>query len=56
MPTDPSLAHARTLERLADRCDELADVADLMGDDGTAADLRSEAHRHRMVALRLLDG
>lgn len=46
---------ARHLERAADRCDELADVAELMGDDATAGSLRSTAHRNRMLALRLLD-
>lgn len=56
MPTDPPRVRARALERVADRCDELAEVADLMGDEGTAADLRTEAHRNRMFALRLLDG
>lgn len=47
---------ARRLEGDADRCDELADVAELMGDDATATQLRSAAHRHRMAALHLLDG
>lgn len=46
---------ARDHERTADRCDELADVADLMGDDATAHELRRRAHRNRMAALRLLD-
>jgi len=48
-----SLAHE--LEVTADRCDELAEGAELMGDAATALDLRSEGHRHRMRALRLLD-
>jgi len=48
-------ARARQLERDADRCDELAEVAELMGDEGTAASLRSAAHRHRTAALGLLD-
>jgi len=46
---------ARGHARAADRCDELADVADLMGDDATAGELRAEAHRNRMAALRLFD-
>ena len=46
---------AREHERAADRCDELADIADLMGDDATAQELRSQAHRNRMAALHLLD-
>lgn len=46
---------ARRHERTADRCDELADVAELMGDDVTAQDLRRRAHRNRMAALALLD-
>jgi len=56
MDPDERPPRARQLERDADRCDELADVAELMGDDGTAAGLRAQAHRNRMVALRLLDG
>jgi len=47
---------ARELERAADRCDELAEVAELMDDAGTAAELRSEGHGYRMQALQLLDG
>lgn len=54
-PDDHRPERARTIERAADRCDELAEVAELMGDDGTAAGLRSAAHRNRMLALRLLD-
>jgi len=46
---------ARQLERAADRCDELADIADLMGDDATALELRAQANRNRMAALHLLD-
>lgn len=48
-------ARARQHERAADRCDELADIADLMGDDATALELRAQAHRNRMTALHLLD-
>lgn len=60
VPEDPMLAgrlrRARDRARTADRDDELADVAELMGDDATAAELRTRAHRGRMDALRLLDG
>jgi hypothetical protein len=55
MSADDRPTRARQLERDADRCDELAEVAELMGDDATATALRSDAHRHRMRALQLLD-
>ena len=56
MSADPRPERAQQLEHDADRCDELADVAELMGDDATADRLRGDAHRHRLEALRLLDG
>lgn len=58
-PHDPSEVsrhdRARRHERVADRCDELADVAELMGDEATANELRDQAHRNRIAALGLLD-
>lgn len=35
----------------ADRLDELADTAELMGDDPTAARLRERAHRQRLDTM-----
>ena len=43
------------LARAADRLDELADTADLMGDTAGAVRLRDEARAHRMQAMHLLD-
>lgn len=43
------------LARAADRLDELADTADLMGDPDGAARLRGEARANRMQAMELLD-
>ncbi len=48
----------RPLDRLvseADRLDELADIADLMGDAPTAARLHGEAARRRERAMSELD-
>ena len=39
----------------AERLDELADTAELMGDDATAAGLRTEATRCREHAMTHLD-
>lgn len=39
----------------ADRADQLADTAELMGDDATAERLRAQAAGCRMVAMDLLD-
>ena len=39
----------------AERLDSLADIAELMGDDDTAASLRTEASGRRMQAMELLD-
>jgi hypothetical protein len=44
------------LARAADRLDELADTAELMGDVEGANRLRGEACAHRMQAMALLDG
>jgi hypothetical protein len=44
------------LTRAADRLDELADTAELMGDAVGAARLRGEARANRMHAMELLDG
>lgn len=46
---------ARRLSGTADRLDELADVAELMGDDPTALRLRGDAARCRDRAMALLD-
>ncbi len=46
---------ARTLSGTADRLDELADVAELMGDEPTALALRGDASRCRDRAMALLD-
>lgn len=43
------------LTRAADRLDELADTAELMGDEEGATRLRSEARATRMRAMDLLD-
>ncbi len=41
--------------RAAQRLDEMADTAELMGDDAGAARFRAEALGCRMVAMHLLD-
>lgn len=48
-------AAACTLTETAERLDELADVAELMGDDPTALRFRGDAARCRDRALALLD-
>lgn len=57
--TAPDAAPAPTVDdmrRTADRCDELAQTAELMGDDDGAARLRDTALLWRMRAMDLLDG
>jgi hypothetical protein len=49
---DPDVS---TLARSADRFDELADTADLMGDTDSAAAYREQATDCRMRAMTLLD-
>lgn len=44
------------LVRAADRLDELADTAELMGDSEGATRFRGEARANRMQAMELLDG
>ena len=39
----------------ADRYDEFAETAELMGDDAGASRFRSHAHRRRLQAMELLD-
>lgn len=43
------------LARAADRLDELADIAELMGDDDGATRLRRAAEVSRLEAMHLLD-
>lgn len=44
-----------TLRRAADRLEELADTADLMGDVAGAARMRTAASNRRLEAMALLD-
>ncbi len=44
------------LATAADRLDELADTAELMGDQAGAIRLREQAQRARLRAMGLLDG
>lgn len=54
--TDPLPRSAvPALTRAADRLDELADTAELMGDADGAVRLRDEAGANRMRAMDLLD-
>lgn len=46
---------ARRLSGAADRLDELADVAELMGDEPTSLSLRGDAARYRDRAMAMLD-
>ena len=55
MTTDERRRDARTLTDAAERLDELADVAELMGDDAAASDFRGDAARCRDRAMALLD-
>ena len=41
--------------RTADRLDELAEIADVMGDDAGAERLRTTASSRRLQAMALLD-
>lgn len=50
--TPPDVA---VLTRAADRLDELADTAELMGDATNADRFRGEARARRMQAMDLLD-
>jgi hypothetical protein len=45
----------RRLSDVADRLDDLAEIAGLMGDDGGATRWREQAAAQRRIALRLLD-
>jgi hypothetical protein len=55
MTTDDRRRAATTLTEAAERLDELADVAELMGDDATAQRFRGDAARCRDRAMALLD-
>lgn len=46
---------ARSLSTAAGRLDELADTAELMGDEAAAAGLREKATEVRMAAMKLFD-
>lgn len=46
---------ARHLSEAADRFNDLADVAELMGDDAGAARFRAQALSRRMQAMAVLD-
>lgn len=50
-----SRAAVPALTRAADRLDELADTAELMGDAAGAVRFRDEARSNRMQAMDLLD-
>lgn len=52
---DQRRREARALTEAAERFDELADIAELMGDEPTALRYRSDAARWRDRALGLLD-
>ena len=45
----------RQLRASADRYDDFADTAELMGDEAGAAAFRGHAHRRRLQAMELLD-
>ena len=53
MGESPTIA---ALRRTADRLEELADTAELMGDTDGAARLRTAAWNRRLEAMALLDG
>lgn len=52
---DLTMADVPALTKVAERLDELADTADLMGDEAHAGRLREAARGHRMRAMELLD-
>jgi hypothetical protein len=54
-PARPGPTRAAAAVAAAERLDDLADTADLMGDDANAARLREQASALRDVALRELD-
>jgi hypothetical protein len=56
MDDEFTLEAVPALTRAADRLDELADTAELMGDDPSANRFRIEARTQRMRAMDLLDG
>lgn len=51
----PDVSVIETLIRVADRLDQLADTAALMGDDDGAVRMHGEAEARRNQALELLD-
>jgi len=54
MPDEPELV--TDMVAAADRLEGLADTAELMGDDATAARFRRHASTLRVTALSMLDG
>ena len=52
---DEQVRRAEELSRAADRCNDLGDVAELMGDDDAAVRFRAQAERWRMQAMAALD-
>ncbi len=52
---DGDATTAEALASAAERFDELADVAELMGDEDGAARLRAAATNHRLEAFEILD-
>jgi hypothetical protein len=55
MNRSPEPPDIETLRRTADRLEELADTAELMGDTDGATRLRSVAWNRRLEAMALLD-
>ena len=49
------MTEANDLSRTADRLDELASTAELMGDDDGALRLRRQAEQARLQAMGLID-
>jgi hypothetical protein len=50
----PDMTDAERLTQAADRLDELADTAELMGDDANSIEMRGQASRMRMGAMDLI--
>jgi hypothetical protein len=50
----PDMNDAERLAEAADRLDELADTAELMGDDANSIEMRDQASRLRMAAMNLI--